>query len=120
MNVSAAARHAVIAVDGSVRLVYEIDPDGWEPNPDNPREWRFRAVGDRELSPELVDELHAAGELPYRIGSLCPTKAGARTGPNASGHTASAPRDSSNTQARFPWARLPPDEADDCTTGEQP
>ncbi len=73
VHVRTCARHAVIAVGGSVRRVYEIDPDGWEPNPGG---WSFRAVGERALSPVEVDDLYADGELPYHIGSPCPTTAG--------------------------------------------
>ncbi|MFE3280610.1 hypothetical protein [Nocardia sp. NPDC059239] len=120
VNVRAAARHAVIAVDRSVRRVYEIDPDGWEPNPDNPREWRFRAVGDRELSPELVDELHAAGELPYRIGSHCPTKAGGAYRPERFWPQRERAERFIEHASSAPLGVLPPELTDDPTTGEQP
>ncbi|GAB4590283.1 hypothetical protein [Nocardia sp. IFM 10818] len=120
VNVRASARHAVIAVDGSVRRVYEIDPDGWEPNPDNPREWCFRAVGDRALSPEAVDELYAAGELPYRIGSHCPTKAGGAYRPERFWPARERAERSSERAAALSLDVLPPDTTDDPTTGEQP
>ncbi len=72
-DVRAAAAHAVIAVDGEVRRVYAIDTGGWD---SDGRKWRFRAVDDRPLPAQEIDRLHTAGDLPYRLGDPCPTKAG--------------------------------------------
>ncbi len=113
-SVRATARHAVIAVDGSVRRVYEIDPDGWEPNPDNPREWRFRAVGDRALAPEVVAELHAAWELPYAIGSSCPTRPGGAYRPERFW-----PQRQRTETSSMRSDTVPPEKTDVPTIGEQ-
>lgn len=75
-EVRAHARHAVIAVDGTVRRVYEIDPEGWYQNPTDPAKWGFHAIGGVPLGAAVVGELHAAEQLPYAIGSECPTRVG--------------------------------------------
>jgi hypothetical protein len=68
------ARYAVIAVDGTVRRVYRIDPDGWRQ--DSPGKWEFRAIHDRECTAAEIGAAYAAGDLPLRPGAECPTRAG--------------------------------------------
>jgi len=73
-TVRAKARYAVVAVDGTVRRVYEIAPDSWEEA--GPRLWRFAAVGDRALNAEEIDAAYRAGQLPLKPGDACPTRIG--------------------------------------------
>lgn len=73
-KVRAEAKYAVVAVDGSVRRVYEIAPDSWEEV--QPRLWQFDAVGDRALTAEEIDAAYGSGELPLRPSDDCPTRAG--------------------------------------------
>ncbi|WP_280393543.1 hypothetical protein [Nocardia brasiliensis] len=70
------ARYAVIAEGGTVQRVYELDPNNWTPNPADGKQWQFRAFRDHPLSADEVESLHQAGEIPYVLGSPCPTKAG--------------------------------------------
>lgn len=68
------ARYAIVAVDGIVRRVYAIDPDGWHQDPSG--KWEFRAVDDRECTAAEIRAAHAAGDLPFRPGDDCPTGGG--------------------------------------------
>ncbi|WP_433574189.1 hypothetical protein [Nocardia brasiliensis] len=70
------AHYAVIAEGGTVQRVYELDPNSWSPNPDNGKQWQFRAFRDLPLSADEVESLHQTGDIPYTLGSACPTKAG--------------------------------------------
>ena len=69
------ARYVIIAVDGTVRRVYQIDPDGWT-DEGHPGYWEFHALGGGECTPAEIDAACAAGELPLRPGDDCPTRAG--------------------------------------------
>ncbi|MEU3706976.1 hypothetical protein AB0E82_32320 [Streptomyces anulatus] len=73
-RVRAEARHAVVAVDGVVRRIYALDPDGWREA--EPGKWEFTAVGGRELDAADIAAAYGAGELPLRPGDSCPTRAG--------------------------------------------
>jgi hypothetical protein len=75
-TVRATATHAIVAVDGTVKRVYRLDPDGWYESETVPGKWEFTAVGDAPLDPEAVAAAVAAGELPYGIGADCPTRVG--------------------------------------------
>lgn len=68
------AQYAVVAVDGTVRRVYELVPDGWDQV--EPNKWQFTAVGDRPLTEQEVATAYAAGKLPLQPGDDCPTRAG--------------------------------------------
>uniref|UniRef100_UPI00340EF3DE hypothetical protein n=1 Tax=Streptomyces lavendulocolor TaxID=67316 RepID=UPI00340EF3DE len=73
-RVRADARYAVVAVNDTVRRIYEIVPDSWTEV--RPRLWQFAAVSDRELSEQEIDAAYTAGELPLRPGDECFTRAG--------------------------------------------
>ncbi|RLU81976.1 hypothetical protein CTZ27_30900 [Streptomyces griseocarneus] len=73
-QVRAEATYAIVAVDGTVRRVYEIAPDSWEEV--EPRLWRFEAVGKRELDDEEIETAYRAGTLPLKPGDDCPTRIG--------------------------------------------
>lgn len=75
-DVRTKARYAVIAVDETVRRVYEIDPDGWIQDPSEPRLWQFSAIGGQPLDYRDVRVLWDADALPFVIGGPCPTKPG--------------------------------------------
>jgi len=70
-DVRTAARHAVVAVDGIVKRVYEIDPAHWQPCGNH--KWAFEG---RPLTPGETALLHNKGTLPFAIGDACPTRAG--------------------------------------------
>ncbi|MBV7249293.1 hypothetical protein [Streptomyces sp. MW-W600-10] len=73
-RVRAEARYVIVAVDGTVRRVYEIAPDSWDEV--EPRLWQFEAVNGRELTAEEIDAAYQAGRLPLKPGADCPTRAG--------------------------------------------
>ncbi|MCC9707304.1 hypothetical protein E4N62_19695 [Streptomyces sp. MNU76] len=73
-KVRAEARYAIVAVDGIVRRIYELDPAGWREA--EPNKWEFTAVGGRELDVEAIATAYTAGELPLRPGDDCPTRVG--------------------------------------------
>ncbi|MFD5552261.1 hypothetical protein ACFWIA_00285 [Streptomyces sp. NPDC127068] len=73
-RVRAEAQYAIVAVDGLVRRVYELDPDGWSEVESS--KWEFTAVGNRELTKDEIDAAYEAGNLPLRPGDDCPTRAG--------------------------------------------
>ncbi|MEU9044535.1 MULTISPECIES: hypothetical protein [unclassified Kitasatospora] len=73
-GVRAQAEFAIVAVDGVVRRVYRIDPDGWREH--SPRLWEFTAVGGVPLTPSEIRQAQLAGDLPLVPGDSCPTRAG--------------------------------------------
>ncbi|MGW1848778.1 hypothetical protein [Streptomyces sp. NPDC001966] len=73
-QVRAEATYAIVAVDGTVRRVYEIAPGSWEEV--EPRLWQFDAVGERKLTTKEIDTAYQAGRLPLKPGDDCPTRAG--------------------------------------------
>lgn len=73
-RVRAEAKYAIVAVDNTVRRIYEVAPDSWEEV--QPRLWQFAAVGGRELAEQEIDAAYAAGKLPLRPGDDCLTRAG--------------------------------------------
>ncbi|MFE2693735.1 hypothetical protein [Streptomyces mirabilis] len=73
-KVRAEAKYAIVAVDGIVRRIYELDPAGWREA--EPNKWEFTAVGDRELDDAAIATAYTAGELPLQPGDDCPTRAG--------------------------------------------
>lgn len=68
------ADHAVVAVDGTVRRIYALDPDGWTEV--SPGKWQFTAVGDQPMDDASVRAGVAAGHIPLGIGDDCPTRIG--------------------------------------------
>jgi hypothetical protein len=80
------ARHAIVAVDGTVRRVNALDPAGWECVA--PKKWAFTAVGNRSATSEEIDAAHAAGELPRPPGDECLTRVGGAYRPHWSEPTA--------------------------------
>lgn len=70
-DVRANARYAIVAVDSTVRRVYEID--GWAPRAGK---WEFTAAGGRELTVGEIETAYSAGDLPLRPGDDCPTRRG--------------------------------------------
>lgn len=73
-TVRAKAQYAIVAVDGTVRRVYALDPHGWsEPEPNK---WQFTAVDGRELTEKETAAAYEAGELPLKPGDDCPTRVG--------------------------------------------
>ncbi|MCX4885978.1 hypothetical protein [Streptomyces sp. NBC_00847] len=73
-KVRAEARYAIVAVDGTVRRIYELDPAGWREA--EPNKWEFTAVRDRELDDKAIAAAYTAGELPLQPGDDCPTRVG--------------------------------------------
>ena len=73
-KVRAEAKYAIVAVDGIVRRIYELDPAGWHEV--EPNRWEFTAVGGRELDDEAITTAYTAGKLPLQPGDGCPTRAG--------------------------------------------
>ncbi|MET7563682.1 hypothetical protein ABZS95_26310 [Streptomyces sp. NPDC005479] len=73
-KVRAEAKYAIVAVDGIVRRLYELDPAGWHEA--EPNKWEFTAVGGRELDDLAIATAYTAGELPLQPGDDCPTRAG--------------------------------------------
>ncbi|MER5555979.1 hypothetical protein ABT001_30645 [Streptomyces sp. NPDC002793] len=73
-KVRAKARYAIVAVDGTVRRLYELAPDRWSEV--EPNKWQFSAVGDRELTHHEITAAYQTGELPLQLGDDCPTRAG--------------------------------------------
>lgn len=69
--VRAKARYAIVAVDSTVRRVYEIDR--WQPKAGK---WEFTAAGGRELTADEIEAAYSAGDLPLRPGDHCPTRRG--------------------------------------------
>lgn len=69
--VRAKARYAIVAVDSTVRRVYEIDQ--WA---QRAGKWEFTAVGGRELTAGEIAAAYRAGDLPLRPGDPCPTRRG--------------------------------------------
>ena len=66
--VRARARYAIIGVDGAMRRGYRIG--SWAPSG---AKWQFHGTA---LSPEEIEKLHEAGDIPLQIGDPCPTRAG--------------------------------------------
>ncbi|MTE16064.1 hypothetical protein [Nocardia aurantiaca] len=67
------ARHAIVAVDGIVCRVYELEPDSWIEEIDS-RTWMFNAIGRRSLVAAEVNAAYYAGLLPLRLGDVCPAR----------------------------------------------
>jgi len=67
------ARHVIVAVDGLVCRVYEIG--GWARSSwaRSGATWCFEG---RQLSPEEINHLFGAGELPFQLGDACSTRVG--------------------------------------------
>lgn len=68
------ARYAIIAVNGIVRRVYQISPEGWHET--SPGYWESHAIGDRVCTDTEINAAYAAGLLPLRPGDDCPARAG--------------------------------------------
>lgn len=73
-KVRAEAKYAIVAVDGTVRRIYKVDPAGWREG--EPNKWEFTAVGGRALDDEAIATAYMAGELPLCPGDDCPTRVG--------------------------------------------
>ncbi|MFD9685219.1 hypothetical protein ACFXPX_04960 [Kitasatospora sp. NPDC059146] len=73
-GVRAEAEFAIVAVDGVVRRVYRIDPDGWREH--SSRLWEFTAFGDVPLTQTEIRQAQITGDLPLVPGDACPTRVG--------------------------------------------